>query len=669
MTAAGVLSSSANSSYAADSAAGTAGYTTEQLDALTFLNEVRGKSGVPPVSLSAPLNQAADAHAKYYNTNKDQHPGLSAHSEIAGNPGFTGSGVTARVKAAGWVSGSRGYALGEVMTFQHATGREAIQSWLDTAYHREIILGAGYSELGFALVQGTGVADLAGPGSISPITGGISVYPYDGQTGVPVGFYGLEIPNPLDQFGAEYSGYIISAAADKPIVSHQATITDESGKAITYHEELDGKYTLFLYPKSVLEGYHKYTVSLQYQVEGSPETLSKIWSFTTGKGHGLTRIIPELNELVMNENGKLQIQLNGQYDDGVTEPLADGVTFASSNPNSLRVSLSGELTAVKAGDYTVKIAKGGVSVTVKVKVHAKWKTKAYTGTSPALIHDISGHKNQAAIEWGLQTGIIAPAAKGIFKPDGSISEAEFWSLLLKAYNVNISAYQPAKVKHWADAAYLIAKERNYPLKGLTATAERDKPLSRLKAAEIVSAADGINVRNSDAITYVLAKDYIRGITALSYEGYQGETLLTRAEAVQLVQNLRPKLSELRGAPVSATPASSLPELPPQQVYIRPVLEDRSLLVTFREDHSLVFEGKFTAYAGQTVDLMIQAKTEAGSKALEAVKATLDSQGQFRVEAAGPFQWDALNLYFNPTPSLGYYISVHYNTMNYSHYSQ
>lgn len=640
------------------------GYTNDQLEALAFLNEIRAKVGVHPVVLNKSITQAAVAHATYYNANKERLPGLSAHSEIEGIPGFTGKSVRDRVKAAGWVPDRYGGAYGEVMHYMQKSSLEAVKGWLDTAYHRNIILSPQYNEVGIGLVDGTAVLDLAGGGTSPSISGGISVYPYDSQTDVPVGFYGLEIPNPLDQFGAEYSGYILSATTDDKMTFNQAVIKDELGNEVAFHEELYSNTTLFLYPKTVLKGNHTYTVTMNYQTEKSPETHTKKWSFTTGKGHALIRLLPDLEEITLNEGGHYYLGFRGVYDDGISEALEGGITFVSTT-KGLQVSGTGDLTGVKAGDYTIKATADGNSTQIKIKVYPKWKTKTYGTLSMKAPSDISGHPLQASLEWGLRAGIVSPSGDGLLHPDKMVSEAEFLTMLLKTYSINIQAYQPAKSRHWADAAYSIAKERNYPLNGITNIADRNQIITRQQVAEIVSAADSMNVRGSNAITYVLAKDYMQGVTELSIMGFNKNEKITKAEALKILQHLHQTLDELRGCPANETAESSLPDLPPRKIYEKPTdLEDRSLFAEFREDRKLIIEGKFTEFAGQSFVLKVQERGNV-SKQIEDVQVTFNDQGQFHVEA-GPYAPDALNLNLY-TPSTIYFMSVQYNTMNDNQY--
>ncbi|RRJ63354.1 hypothetical protein EHV15_10810 [Paenibacillus oralis] len=652
--------------YAADG--GKSGYTSDQLEALDFLNEVRAKIGVQPVTLNQEITQAAEAHAKYYNANKEDHPGLSAHSEKEGNKGFTGASVKERIRTAGWSSGSNGAAYGEVMHFKQNSSSSAIQGWLDSAYHRDIILGPRYSEIGIGLVDGTAVVNMAGSGFASAISGGISVYPYDGQTGVPVGFYGHEIPNPLEQFGLEHSGYIISATTETKITSYEAAIKDEDGEEVAYFEELYSQKTLFLFPKKVLKGNHTYTVTLNYRTEASSENQTKTWSFTTGKGPALIALEPVFGEITLNEGGSHRLSFQAIFGDGRSEAVESGITFVSSNSKGLQVSADGVLTGLKAGDYTVKATLDGKTTEISVKVYPKWKTKTYSAAAANLPSDISGHPLQASLEWGLKSGIISPAKDGLLHPDETVSEAEFWTMLLKMYSVNIQAYQPAKATHWADGAYAIAKSRNYPLAGIANAAARSNPVTRTQVAEIVAAADGVNAKGSNAITYVLAKDYVQGVTELSIPGFEGARQLTRGEALQILQHLRQTLGELRARPVNETPAASLPKLPQRKLYVKPAeLQDRSLFAEFREDRKLVVEGKFKEFSGQNMVLKVQEKRGSISKHIEDVNVTFDSEGKFHVEA-GPYTPEALNLYLY-TPDITYFISVQYNTFVDNHYSE
>ncbi|AVV54757.1 hypothetical protein C7121_00630 [Paenibacillus glucanolyticus] len=259
-------------------------YSRDQYEALAYLNEVRAKAGLPAVTLNDRITEAAELHARYFNINKVT-PNLSAHNEKAGLPGYRGTRIRDRLAAAGYVSPSKqGYASGEVMHFRQKGSLNAMKGWLDTAYHRQMVLSPNFQEIGIALVGGTAVVNLAGS-TTSPIAGGLAIYPYDGMQNTGIGFYGFETPNPLVQFDVEHSGYIISATAAGPIDKFEAAITDEEGALLHFYEEIS-RDTLFLFPKEILRGLHTYTVSVKYRLEGTQAWHSRTWSFTTGTGSG-----------------------------------------------------------------------------------------------------------------------------------------------------------------------------------------------------------------------------------------------------------------------------------------------------------------------------------------------------------------------------------------------
>lgn len=620
----------------AAASAESAAYTQDQLEALAMLNEVRLSVGLSPLKLNKEITQAAINHAKYYNLHgRGTKVTLSAHQEKQGLEGFTGTGPFERMKAAGWNYGSS-YRAAEVMHFGQKSSSQAMQGWLDTAYHREIILGPAYYEIGIALVDGTAVVNVGGSGPFSASQGNsIFVYPYQGMTNAPVGFYGNEIPNPLEQFDAEYSGYIISASVPGKLDWHEASITDEKGNRVPFYEEVSHERTLFLYPKSILQGYHTYRVNLAYRTDGSSKTKQLSWSFKTGKGHQLTSISGAPNEIVINEGEEASIKIMGQYDDHVTEPLTDQVRYVSSNAAGLKLVSPATFKGVKAGSYYVTAHVGSLSSErIQVKVLPRLKTKTYPPLSAS-------------------------------KPASTVSEAEFWTMFLQQYQIHIEAYSPAKKKHAADAAYRIAEMRNIPLHGLTNLPARDKPITRGKVAEIVAAADGVHYINYNAIWYVLGKDYMTGITDSTLTGFEPNRTMTRGEAVELLTQLKPKMKSLRARPVNQTPVEFLPPLPEKEVYKKPeVIKDYTLIATYQPDRTLTVEGKFSILAGQQTTMMVQTGGKK-PKHIENVTVSVDKDGRFKV-TSGPYTEQSLNLYFK-TPGTTYWISVGANAMNVSEY--
>jgi hypothetical protein len=646
-------------------AAGDTVYSKDQLEGLEFLNEIRAKVGVPPLRLDPSVTQAALNHAIYYNANSsNEERRLRPHDEDKNDPGFTGESIYARLIAAGWTPPRGGYYYGEVMHFKQNSIVDAIKGWLDTAYHRNGILSPDADLAGFALVDGTAVLDTANADHDAPVRGGLAVYPYDGMTNASIGFYGDEMPNPLSQFDVKFSGGIVSVITEKELTSYEASITDEAGAAVPFFEEMSGLDELFFYPKSILKGFHTYTVSLKYQLEGSSEMLQHVWSFTTGKGNSLQGISFEHEEAVLNVGGSQAVKVIGLYNDGSQSEVGEAVIIAEEGFEAAE----GKLKGLKPGDWTAKASFGDYVASLPVKVLTPLKTRSNQAPpQDAPLKDVKGHWAAPAIEWALENGIATGYENGTFKPDNNVSEAEFWIMFLRMFGADTDAYAMDQQSHWADGVYSIAKDRNFPLAGLKKVGERDSPMKRSKAAEIIAAADGFNYYSDSAVWYVLAMGYSKGKTGLSLEGYEPEDLLTRAEALQFLKNLQPLLKELKGRPASLTPNSFLPPLPQQEVYVKPdTLLEGMLIAEYKADGTLIMEGKFSKYASGSLTLSVQT---GGSepKQIEDVTLQLDSTGQFKAQS-GPYKPDSLNLYLR-TKEVIYFLDVKRNNMNVGTFSR
>lgn len=239
-------------------------------------------------------------------------------------------------------------------------------------------------------------------------------------------------------------------------------------------------------------------------------------------------------------------------------------------------------------------------------------------------------------------------------------------MLLRMYKVDYDGYAPAKKKHWADGAYKIAADRNFPLDGLKNPAARDELITRQKIAEIIVAAVGLNYIGTNAVWYMITTDYVRGITERSLEGFKGENVITRADAAELLRYLEPQVKELRGRPIGLSPGETLPRLPKKEVYVKPdKLEDYMLVAEFHADHSLTIERKFQPFAGKQMTIRVQS---GGStpKHIEEVNVTLNSNGVFKITSPDPYDQESLNLYFQ-TVEVSYWIDVNYNSINSSKY--
>jgi uncharacterized protein YkwD len=113
---------------------------------LQLINAERRKHGLRPLKLCAPLGKAALAHAR----SMGRH-GFFSHDS------YDGTSPGARLRRY-----FRGSAWGETLLWRapDLTPQQAVQMWLRSAPHREILLSPGLTEVGFGAVHvanGTGV--------------------------------------------------------------------------------------------------------------------------------------------------------------------------------------------------------------------------------------------------------------------------------------------------------------------------------------------------------------------------------------------------------------------------------------------------------------------------------------------------------------------------------
>jgi hypothetical protein len=200
----------------------TSGQSAAQTAAWQDVNMYRAAAGVPPLDLSAALDQASQAHADYYVAHPSLWTTLSPHVEDPGTPaGYTGTNFWDRDSAAGYT----GSPMSEVMAFFGDPG-EATAEWMNSVLHRVPIIHPDAVDMGYGGDTGVDVIDFGGP-STSGST--IVVWPPDGATGQPDEFLGNEGPMPPPPPSGNFpSGPIASV-----IFERSATVT------ITSHDLKD----------------------------------------------------------------------------------------------------------------------------------------------------------------------------------------------------------------------------------------------------------------------------------------------------------------------------------------------------------------------------------------------------------------------------------------------
>jgi len=267
-------------------------YKDYQKEALSYLNTIRKAAGLREVKMNGYITEAATNHANYIVINDTTGTGLAIHDEDSAKKGFTGSSVADRLR----YLGLRESVSEIVVPYGMDTAQQAIDLWLTTAYHRAPLMNPRAEEFGIAIIEGTAVLNMVQrPGAEE-----VSVYPYDGMKDVGLDFTGNEIPNPLEKFDLDRSGFIISFQHPSGAEIQQATIKNSNGDSIPFYMEATS--TLFLYPAFALNYDDTYTVSLDYTVDGKRE--NKTWSFHTIKEPDYNK-----NNIRVNINGKMTAPL------------------------------------------------------------------------------------------------------------------------------------------------------------------------------------------------------------------------------------------------------------------------------------------------------------------------------------------------------------------------
>jgi len=174
----------------------------------------------------------------------------------------------------------------------------------------------------------------------------------------------------------------------------------------------------------------------------------------------------------------------------------------------------------------------------------------------------TGHWARGVVDWGVSQQIIAGYPDGTFRPAQRVTEAEFLSMLIRAYKPQLP--QIAQKRHWADEIYAFSRAMNYPLEGYDDLKKRAWIIDRTRVAEIIAGAYGYNFSGRDAIHFLLARGIAKGKDPreISIDAYKGNDPLTRAEAVAFVQRvLESGLKELKPRPAQPSDPSLLPPLP------------------------------------------------------------------------------------------------------------
>lgn len=263
------------------------GPTKQQKVAIDRVNYYRGLVGLGPVTLNKDINEAALAHAQY-----DAKHNLAGHIENEGDEGFTGTWPWDRMRHFGYDNFT--YAT-EVCSTRWASSNDvldidpkwAVDSWIDTVYHRLPLINPNVYEAGFGSSKAKNrvayVMDFANPGFSNKME--TVYYPVNGQENVPTEFYGDETPDPLP--GKTYPvGYPVTITFNgySNIVLKRAEFTDDAGANVEFYKILpfSDKFigeSLAIIPTRPLKQGMIYHVSVSVEIDDKPVYIE--WQFKT----------------------------------------------------------------------------------------------------------------------------------------------------------------------------------------------------------------------------------------------------------------------------------------------------------------------------------------------------------------------------------------------------
>lgn len=260
-------------------------------DGFNWFNFRRGQLGLGMLGRNSFIGKAAQAHSNYQKLNN-----TITHVETQGKPGFTGVNVDDRLTAAGYtLDTANGYAFGEVISQSSSTsGQAAAEDLITAIYHRFVIFEPMFKEGGAgSATTASGSTYFTVDFAVNGLSGGLGtgnsvVYPFSGETGVPIDFFSdYEEPDPVA--GKNEVGYPISIHADIVSTISVASFTVKPHGGTNLSTQLLTKGTdgnnetgaseAAIIPLSPLLHHTVYDVQFIGTIDSIP--VNKTWSFTT----------------------------------------------------------------------------------------------------------------------------------------------------------------------------------------------------------------------------------------------------------------------------------------------------------------------------------------------------------------------------------------------------
>jgi hypothetical protein len=239
---------------------------------LDRLNAARRARSLRPVRWDPALAMAELAHAQYLVFNHDRQPGLDAHKEYPGRPGYTALGKEG----------------GAAVLIHRVLGIKAVEGWINSVYHSRSLLSPRVEAIGYdSMAIHAGLkGHVPSPGE-PPATAwtGLACIPHADERDVPLRFTG-EHPNPIPAADADQvTGPVIMACdfGGAGTTLLDGSLTDAAGRDIPVWQlgtdsGIDSDSPTLL-PKAPLRPGTTYHVTMALGGLGGVRHLR--WSFTT----------------------------------------------------------------------------------------------------------------------------------------------------------------------------------------------------------------------------------------------------------------------------------------------------------------------------------------------------------------------------------------------------
>lgn len=244
---------------------------------LERINAYRAAAGVSPAVAHPALVQSAAGHVAYYDLNRADPSlvGMGLHDQRPDAPGFTGTSMNSRARAAGYASA----AVTENAGFG---GLDAAIEWhMNTVNHRLPLIHPSALDMGIASSEATGfniiqVGLRRNPSSLTLP----SVYPPDGAANIPTSWDGGEEPDPAPGIRRPL-GYPITVAfgVNQRVEWRTVELRNATGDVLeTSTPRKEWMRTLAIIPHRPLEAGQTYTAAVAALADG--RAVTRTWSFT-----------------------------------------------------------------------------------------------------------------------------------------------------------------------------------------------------------------------------------------------------------------------------------------------------------------------------------------------------------------------------------------------------